>query len=70
MVLYGSGVFELCFLCDTDKLLDVVPLAAEQSAVVRNGIVCAIDGRNTADNSKLAGLRLFGESVLQIAPSC
>ena len=63
-----SGVFELRFLGDADKLLDVVPLAAEQRAIIRNGIVCAIDGRNTADDSELAALRLLGEFVLQISP--
>ena len=68
MVLDGSGVFELRFLGDADKLLDVVPLAAEQRAIIRNGIVCAIDGRNTADDSELAALRLLGEFVLQITP--
>ena len=31
-------------------------------------IICAIDGRNTADDSELAALRLFGEFVLQISP--
>ena len=56
VVLYGSGVFELRFLGDADKLLDVVPLAAEQRAIVRNGIISAIDGRNTADDSKLPDL--------------
>ncbi len=68
VVLDGSGVFELRFLGDADKLLDVVPLAAEQRAIIRNGIVCAIDGRNTADDSELAALRLLGEFVLQISP--
>ncbi len=32
------------------------------------GIVSAIDGRNAADDSELAALRLFGEFVLQISP--
>ena len=68
VVLYGSGVFELRFLGDADKLLDVVPFTPEQSAIIRNGIICAIDGRNTADDSEFANLRLLGEFVLQISP--
>ena len=68
MVLYGSGVFQLRFLSDADKLLYVVPLAPEQRAIIRNGIVSAIDGRNTADDGELPALRFLGESVLQIAP--
>ena len=47
---------------------DFVSIAIEQGAIIRNGIVCAIDGRNTADDSELAALRLFGEFVLQISP--
>lgn len=61
MVLYGSGVFELRFLSDTDKLFYVVPPTPEQGAIIRNGIICAIDGRNTADDSEFPALRLFGE---------
>lgn len=68
VVLYGSGVFELRFLCDADKLLDVVPLTPEQRAVIRNWIVCAIHGRDARYNRKFPALRLLGEFVLQISP--
>lgn len=65
MVFNGSRVFELALLGEADELLDVVPLTPEQSAIIRNGVICAIDGRNTADDSEFAALRLFGESVFR-----
>ena len=40
-------------------LLDVVPFVPEQGAIIRNGIISAIDGRNTADDSELAALRVL-----------
>ena len=68
MVLDGSGVFQLRFLSDADKLLDVVPLPPKQRAIIRYGVIGRVNRRNTADDSKLASLRPFGEFVLQISP--
>ena len=68
VVFYGSGVFELRFFGDADKLLDVVPLAAEQRAIIRNGIISAVDGRDSRHDGKLAAAGVLGEFVLQIAP--
>lgn len=59
MVLDGRGVLQLRLFGDADELLDVVPLAPEQRAIIRNGIVCAIDGRNTADDGELPALRVL-----------
>ena len=36
--------------------------------IVRDRIISAVDRGDSADNSKLVGLRLFGEFVLQISP--
>lgn len=68
VVLDWRRVFELRFFGDADKLFDVVPLAPEQSAIIRNGIISAIDRRDFRHNSELAAARTFGEAVLQIAP--
>ncbi len=68
MIFYRSGVFELRFLSNSDKLLDVVPLPPEQRGVVRNGIIGAIDSRDARHDGELPGLRAFGEFVLQISP--
>ncbi len=54
VVFDGSGVFELRFLGDADKLLDVVLLAPEQRGIIRNGIICAVDGRDSRHDGKLA----------------
>ena len=54
----GRGVTELRFLCYSDKLLDVVPITLKERSVIRNGVICAIDGRNTADDSKLAAFKV------------
>ena len=55
MVFDGRGVFELRLFGKADKLLDVVPLAAKQSGIVRYGIIGAVGRGNTADDGELAG---------------
>lgn len=68
MVLYGSGVFELRFLGNTDELLDVVPLAFEKRGVIRYGVISGVHGGYARDDGELAASVSLGESVLQIEP--
>ena len=56
LVLDGSVVLQLGFLCHADELLDVVPLAAEQRAVVRNRVISAVGCGNTCQHGELARL--------------
>ena len=53
VVLYGSRVFEFRLLCDADELLDVVPLAFEESGVVRDWIVGAVGRGDAREDGKL-----------------
>ena len=53
LVLDGSVVLELGLFRHADELLDVVPLAAEQRAVVRNGVISAVGCGNTCQHGKL-----------------
>lgn len=39
--------------------LDVVPFVPEQGAIIRNGIIRAIDGRDSRHDSELAALRVL-----------
>lgn len=63
VVFYGSRVSELRFLSDANELLDVVPLALEESCVVRYWIIRIVGRRNTADDSELLD---FLPSVLKV----
>jgi len=63
VVLYGRGVAELRFLCHSDELLDVVPLALEESCVVRYGIIRVVWRGYATDDSELL---VFLGACLQI----
>ena len=56
LVLDGCVVLELCLFSHADELLDVVPLAAEQRAVVRDGVIGAVGCGNTCQHGELARL--------------
>ena len=79
VILDGRRVLQLCFLGHTDELLDVVPVALEERAIVGDWVVGAVGGRNAADDGELATLRrglggLHGrcgglsETIVQITP--
>ena len=67
MVFDGRGVFELRLFGEADKLLDVVPLAAKESGIVRYGVICAVGSWNTADDGELAGGAATFKSLAEVA---
>ena len=53
MVFDGRRVAELRFLGNADELLDVVPLALEESCVVRYRIIRVVGRGYATDDSRL-----------------
>ena len=49
---------------DMSELLDVIPLSFEKRSVIRNWIISAVRGRNTADNGKLAAGCILGKRLV------
>lgn len=68
MVLYGSGIFQFRLFGYANELLDVVPLAAKESGIVRYGVICGVHGGYARDDGELAASVSLGKSVLQIEP--
>lgn len=68
LILDRCGVAEFRLLGKSDELLDVIPFPFEKRSIIRNGIISAVGGRNTADNGKLAASCILGEPVLQVSP--
>ena len=70
MVLYGSGIFQFRLFGYANELLDVVPLAAKESGIVRYGVISAVYRGDARDHRKLAAASALCKFALQILPRC